>query len=58
MQQEPRKVVGNEFGVVDDEEDIVMCVRDIIACIVYVEISMRSTVSASGNIISSGRESR
>lgn len=53
MQQEPMKVVGNEFEVVDDEEDIV---RDIIACTAYVEISTRSTVSSSGN--SSGRESR
>lgn len=40
------RAVKNESGVVvvDDEEDIAICVKEIIACIRYVEISVRSSV--------------
>jgi hypothetical protein len=49
----------NESSVVIvDDEDIAMCVKKIIACIRYIETSMRSTVSAGGGIICSRRESR
>jgi hypothetical protein len=54
------KAVENESTViaVDDEEDIALCVKEIIACIRYVEISVRSTASVGGGIIGNGRESR
>jgi hypothetical protein len=44
--------------MVDDEDNITMWVREIIAYIRYVEISVRSTASAGGDIVGSGRESR
>jgi hypothetical protein len=52
--------VENESAVtiVDDEEDIAICVKEIIACIRYVEISVRSTASSGECSIGNGRESR
>jgi hypothetical protein len=44
--------------IVDDEEDMAICVKEIIACIRYVEISVRSAASSGECIIGNGRESR
>jgi hypothetical protein len=44
--------------IVDDEEDVEIRVKEMIACIRYVEIGVRSTASASECIIGNGRKSR
>lgn len=55
---EPSRVAENESGLVDGEERITLLVRIIMACIRYVEISVRSMVSVGGDVVGNGRESR
>jgi hypothetical protein len=52
------RAVENESGLVDNGERITLFMRVIMACIRYVDISVRRTVSVGGAVIGNGRESR
>lgn len=52
------RAVENESGLVDEEERITLFVSVTMACIRYVEISVRSSVSVSGDFVGNGRESK
>jgi len=54
---ESSRAAENKSGLVDGEERITLLVRIIMACIRYVEISVRSMVSVGGGVVGNGRES-